>query len=51
MVWLIIGMAIYNDKSLSQIINMLDIVDREKRAFVAPSAVVQRRQDLGIRPR
>ena len=48
MVWLIIGMAIYNDKPLSQIINMLDIVDREKRAFVAPSAVVQRRQDLGV---
>ena len=48
MVWLTIGMAIYNDKPLSQVINMLDIVDREKRPFVAPSAVVQRRQDLGV---
>ena len=48
MVWLVIGMAIYNDKPLSQIINMLDIVDRDKKAFVAPSAVIQRRQDLGI---
>lgn len=47
MVWLVIGMAIYNDKPLSQIVNMLDIVNRDKRAFVAPSAVVQRRQDLG----
>lgn len=48
MVWLVIGMAIYNDKPLSQIVNMLDIVDRDKRAFVAPSAVIQRRQDLGV---
>lgn len=48
MVWLVIGMAIYNDKPLSQIINMLDIMDRDKKAFVAPSAVIQRRQDLGV---
>ena len=48
MVWLVIGMAIYNDKPISQIINMLDIVDRDKKAFVAPSAVIQRRQDLGV---
>ena len=48
MVWLVIGMAIYNDKPLSQIINMLDIVDRDKKAFVVPSAVIQRRQDLGV---
>ena len=47
MVWLVIGMAIYNDKPISQIINMLDIVDRDKKAFVAPSAVIQRRQYLG----
>ena len=47
MVWLVIGMAIYNNKPMSQIVNMLDIVIRDKRAFVAPSAVVQRRQDLG----
>ena len=47
MVWLVIGMAIYNDKPLSQIINLLDIVNREGKPFVAPSAVVQRRQALG----
>lgn len=29
MAWLLIGMAIYNDKSMDHIINMLDIVDRE----------------------
>ncbi|MDP7592681.1 MAG: transposase domain-containing protein, partial [Litorilituus sp.] len=48
MVWLVIGMDIYNDKPISQIINMLDIEDRDKKAFVAPSAVIQRRQDLGV---
>jgi len=47
MVWLIIGMAIYNDKPLSQVVNLLDIVNREGKPFVAPSAVVQRRQALG----
>jgi len=47
MVWLVVGMAIYNDKPLSQIVNMLDIVNRDGRPFVAPSAVVQRRQVLG----
>jgi len=48
MIWLVIGMAIYNNKPMSQIVNMPDIVNRDKRAFVAPSAVVQRRQDLGF---
>ncbi|MDP7592565.1 MAG: transposase domain-containing protein, partial [Litorilituus sp.] len=48
MVWLVIVMARYNDKPISQIINMLDIEDRDKKAFVAPSAVIQRRQDLGV---
>ncbi|WP_196137805.1 IS4 family transposase [Aliikangiella sp. G2MR2-5] len=47
MVWLTIGMAIYNDKPLSQVVNMLDIVNRQGKPFVAPSAIVQRRQALG----
>ncbi|AQS36282.1 transposase family protein [Shewanella psychrophila] len=47
MAWLIIGMAIYNDKSMAHIINMLDIVDREGKPFVAPSALTQRRKNLG----
>ena len=28
MAWLLVGMAIYNDKSMADIVNMLDIVDR-----------------------
>lgn len=47
MAWLLIGMAIYNDKSMADIVNMLDIVDREGKPFVAPSAVIQRRKKLG----
>jgi hypothetical protein len=47
MAWLLVGMAIYNDKSMADIVNMLDIVDREGKPFVAPSAVIQRRKKLG----
>lgn len=47
MAWLLVGMAIYNDKSMAHIINMLDIVDREGKPFVAPSALTQRRKVLG----
>lgn len=47
MAWPLIGMAIYNDKSMAHIINMLDIVDREGKPFVAPSALTQRRKNLG----
>lgn len=47
MAWLLIGMAIYNDKSMADIVNMLDIVDREGKPFVAPSALTQRRKNLG----
>lgn len=45
--WLLIGMAIYNDKSMADVVNMLDIVDREGKPFVAPSALTQRRKSLG----
>lgn len=47
MAWLLIGMALYNDKSMADIVNQLDIVDREGKPFVAPSALTQRRKDLG----
>ncbi len=44
MAWLLVGMAIYNDKSMADIVNMLDIVDRTGKLFVAPSALTQRRK-------
>lgn len=47
MAWLLVGMAIYNDKSMADIVNMLDIVDRSGKPFVAPSALTQRRKNLG----
>lgn len=47
MAWLLIGMVIYNDKSMADVVNMLDIVDREGKLFVAPSALTQRRKNLG----
>lgn len=47
MAWLLIGMAIYNDKSMADVVNLLDIVDREGKPFVAPSALTQRRKHLG----
>ena len=47
MAWLLIGMAIYNDKSMADVVNLLDIVDREGKPFVAPSALTQRRKTLG----
>jgi len=47
MAWLLIGTAIYNDKSMADVVNMLDIVDREGKPFVAPSALTQRRKNLG----
>ena len=47
MVWLLIGMAIYNDKSMATIVNTMDIVNSDGKPFVVPSAVIQRRQSLG----
>ncbi|GEK15657.1 hypothetical protein AFI02nite_36930 [Aliivibrio fischeri] len=40
-------MVIYNNKSMKDLVNQLDIVDRTGRAFVAPSALTQRRKNLG----
>ncbi|MCV3262451.1 IS4 family transposase [Vibrio harveyi] len=50
MAWLLVGMAIYNDKSIADIVNMLDIVDRSGKPFVAPSALTQRRK-ISVNPR
>lgn len=47
MVWLLVGMAIYNNKSMKDLVNQLDTVDRTGKAFVAPSALTQRRKTLG----
>lgn len=47
MIWLVIGMAIFNNKSMSHIVNLMDIVDRTGKTFTAPSSVIARRKTLG----
>ncbi|WP_225085457.1 IS4 family transposase [Pectobacterium colocasium] len=47
MVWLVIGMAVFNQRPLSHIVNLMDIADRSGTPFIAPSSVIQRRQTLG----
>ena len=47
MVWLVIGMAVFNNRPLSQIVNLMDIADRTGRSFTAPSSVIARRKTLG----
>lgn len=36
---LLIGMVIYKDKSMANVVNMIDIIDRESKPFVALSAL------------
>ncbi len=50
MVWSVVGMALFRNSPMSQVVNQLDIVLPGKRPFVAPSAVVQARQKLGVEP-
>lgn len=47
MVWSIIGMSMFRQLPMSDIVNQLDIMLPGKRPFVTPSAVVQARQRLG----
>lgn len=47
MVWLVIGMDIFNNKPLSYIVDLMDIVDRTGRSFTAPSSVIARRKTVG----
>lgn len=46
MVWLVIGMAIFNNKLMSHILNLMDIVDRTGCSFTAHSSVIARRKTL-----
>lgn len=48
MVWCIVGMALERKEPLHQIVNRLDIMLPGNRPFVAPSAVIQTHQRLGI---
>ncbi len=47
MVWLVIGRAVFNNRPLSHIVNLMDIADRTGRPSTAPSSVTARRKTLG----
>ncbi|MGL5039818.1 MAG: IS4 family transposase [Aeromonas sp.] len=47
LVWAIIGMAIFRNVPMTQLVNQLDILLPGDRPFVAPSAFLQARQKFG----
>ena len=47
MVWAVVGMALFRDMPMHQLVSHLDLMLPGKRPYVAPSAVVQARQRLG----
>jgi hypothetical protein len=40
-VWLLVGIAICNDKSMADIVNQLYIVEQTDKPFIASSALTQ----------
>jgi len=47
MVWAVVGMALFRNQSMRQLINRLDIMLPNEIDYVAPSAVTQARKRLG----
>ncbi len=47
MVWAVVGMALFRDMPMWQLVSHLDLMLPGNRPYVAPSAVVQARQRLG----
>lgn len=47
MVWAVIGMALFRNQSMRQLVNKLDIILPNEVDYVAPSAVTQARKRLG----
>ena len=47
MVWAVVGMALFRDMPMRQLVSHLDLMLPGNRPYVAPSAVVQARQRLG----
>ena len=47
MIWAVIGMALFRNFSMRQLLNQLDIILPNGTPFVAPSAVTQARKKLG----
>ncbi|EAB2013420.1 IS4 family transposase [Salmonella enterica] len=47
MIWLIVGMSVFCDRPMTDIVNLMDITDRTGAPFTARSSVIQRRKKLG----
>ncbi|WP_432399622.1 IS4 family transposase [Pantoea allii] len=47
MIWLVVGMSVFSNRPMTEIVNLMDICDRTGTPFTARSAVVQRRKTLG----
>lgn len=47
MIWLIVGMCVFCDRPMTDIVNLMDITDRTGAPFTARSSVIQRRKKLG----
>jgi len=47
MVWAVVGMALFRDMPMRQLVSHLDLMLPGNRPYVAPGAVVQARQRLG----
>lgn len=47
MIWLVVGMSVFSNRPMTEIVNLMDICDRTGTPFTARSSVVQRRKTLG----
>ncbi|HEJ8010244.1 TPA: IS4 family transposase, partial [Serratia marcescens] len=47
MIWLVVGMAVFCNRPITEIVGLMDIVDRNGCPFTARSSVIQRRKTLG----
>jgi hypothetical protein len=47
MIWLVVGMSVFCHRPLTEIVNLMDIVDSTGSPFTARSSVIQRRKTLG----
>lgn len=47
MIWLVVGMSVFCNRPLTEIVNLMDIVDSTGSPFTARSSVIQRRKTLG----
>lgn len=46
MIWLVVGMAVFCNRPITEIVGLMDIVDRNGCPFTARSSVIQRRKTL-----